>query len=121
MIPMSVSATLSPVYDLSILSTDFVPDDTETGLLKAKIIDQKETLTLLSNELQDMQLRVRELGERISDVEGALKLHEALLSPSRRLAPEILGQVFMYCLPTDAVVTIAPSVAPLLLTHVSRR
>lgn len=119
---MSVTAPVNPTYDISILSTDFIPDSTQTDLLKAKIADQKQMLAVMNTELRDVQLRVRELGDSISEVGRTLKLNEALLSPSRRLAPETLGQVFLHCLPgIDAVVTVNPSLAPLLLTHVSRR
>lgn len=109
------------IYDLSILSTDFVPDETQSRLLREKVANEKELLTHMNVELQGLQVHVRDLGYRISEVEGAIMLNEALLSPSRRLAPEILVQVFMHCLPIDPVLTLSPSLAPLLLTHVSRR
>lgn len=120
-VPMSATTPLNTVYDFSLLSTEFVPDGIQTGQLKSKILRQKQALTHMNAGLQDLQLRVRRLSDQINDAEEALKLYEAFLSPSRRLAPETLGQVFMHCLPMDAVVTITPILAPLLLTHVSRR
>ncbi|KAJ7707487.1 hypothetical protein B0H17DRAFT_519884 [Mycena rosella] len=48
-----------------------------------------------------------------------LEAHRALLSPIRRIPPEVLGEIFIHCLPKDTY--IAPSVAqcPLLLTQIS--
>ncbi|KAH9481742.1 hypothetical protein JR316_0006269 [Psilocybe cubensis] len=42
----------------------------------------------------------------------------SLLSPIRRLPPEILTEIFEYCLPSDKFIRASPYEAPLLLTHV---
>lgn len=42
----------------------------------------------------------------------------SLLSPIRRLPPEILTEIFQYCLPPDKFIRPSPYEAPLLLTHV---
>ncbi|KAJ7170863.1 hypothetical protein C8R43DRAFT_981335 [Mycena crocata] len=49
----------------------------------------------------------------------ALEAHRALLSPIRRIPPEVLGEIFIHCLPRD--IYVAPSVehCPLLLTQIS--
>lgn len=47
--------------------------------------------------------------------------HIALLSPLRRLFPEILQLIFHYCLPSEHDAVMAVSEAPLLLGRVSKQ
>ncbi|KAF8586425.1 hypothetical protein K439DRAFT_1340842, partial [Ramaria rubella] len=116
-----MSHPIAAIHDLTLLSTDFAPDKGQELILKARVIEDKEVLTALNAELWNLQCRVRELQSGIVEVEQRLKLNQALLSPTRRLPPELLGEIFFNCLPTaEAVITITPDLAPLLLTHVSR-
>ncbi|KAJ7364261.1 hypothetical protein DFH08DRAFT_730841 [Mycena albidolilacea] len=48
-----------------------------------------------------------------------LEAHRALLSPSRRIPPEVLGEIFVHCLPQDAFIDASVTHCPLLLTQIS--
>ncbi|KAJ7261772.1 hypothetical protein B0H12DRAFT_1231420 [Mycena haematopus] len=54
-------------------------------------------------------------------IHEALEAHRALLSPIRRIPPEVLGEIFVQCLPRDRdkFVEAAVQRCPLLLTQIS--
>ncbi|KAJ7158553.1 hypothetical protein C8R46DRAFT_1354515 [Mycena filopes] len=53
------------------------------------------------------------------DTHETLEAHRALLSPIRRIPPEVLGEIFFHCLPRDTFVQPSATRAPLLLTQIS--
>lgn len=58
---------------------------------------------------------------RERDTARAAKLsYQALLSPVRRLLPEIIQTIFIYCLPTDRNSDMRPTEASILLGHICR-
>ncbi|KAJ7476067.1 hypothetical protein FB451DRAFT_1366654 [Mycena latifolia] len=48
-----------------------------------------------------------------------LEAHRALLSPIRRIPPEVLGEIFIHCLPKDTYIGASVAECPLLLTQIS--
>ncbi|KAF7374703.1 hypothetical protein MSAN_00355400 [Mycena sanguinolenta] len=52
-------------------------------------------------------------------IHEALEAHRALLSPIRRIPPEVLGEIFVHCLPRDSFIQAAVDRCPLLLTQIS--
>ncbi|KAJ7761975.1 hypothetical protein DFH07DRAFT_814744 [Mycena maculata] len=48
-----------------------------------------------------------------------LEAHKALLSPIRRIPPEVLGEIFTHCLPKDPFIEASVAHCPLLLTQIS--
>ena len=116
-----VAMTDITALDASILSTDFAPCGQQAVIIRAQIASQQSQFNALSSELDILLHHAQELREQIGRIEGTLRINEGLLSPSRRVAPEILGQIFLYCLPTGDIVTTNPGCAPLLVFHVCRR
>lgn len=60
------------------------------------------------------------LEENSAHVRGSLLAHQALISPSRRIPPEVLGEVFYHCLSKTPYITPRDIEAPMVLTRVCR-
>ena len=81
----------SVYFDLETHATDFVPDDLAVKALRGLIHEQGEKLKSLDGEIAQLQ-------EQRAEVAKHRDLHRAFLAPIRKLAPEILGEIFIQCL-----------------------
>jgi hypothetical protein len=107
----------SSQYDTQILATDFAPDERK---LRAVMDQQREEMKQLDAEISRPEGRLGELHARRASVRQAYDVNKGLLAPVRKLPPETLGEVFMYCL-TDLSGPGAFQQAPLHLMRVCRR
>ncbi|KIJ59388.1 hypothetical protein HYDPIDRAFT_118612 [Hydnomerulius pinastri MD-312] len=68
--------------------------------------------------------RIKDVHQRLTDKRGqiaaSMETHQGLIACIRRLPSEILGEIFMHCLPPDAHNEPNPNTAPLLLTRICR-
>lgn len=91
----------------------------------AEVVTIREVITAQEEQIVAMDQRIEQLRERV----GALIVRKELLgtevnaqrafiSPIRRLLPEILQEIFIYCLPVTYNAVMTNREAPLLLGHV---
>ncbi|KAG0704931.1 hypothetical protein DFH29DRAFT_324247 [Suillus ampliporus] len=128
---------LSPISSLSDLtptsfshhdSISHVPSD-KVSTIHAVVTQQKSQLAalndhidLLNYTLDKLQVIQARLTEKRALVQESLAFHEALVSPARCLLPsELLGEIFLRCLPQKNYVTPSSDDCPLVLTRVCRQ
>ncbi|THU93094.1 hypothetical protein K435DRAFT_779985 [Dendrothele bispora CBS 962.96] len=102
----------SPFYHL--LDTNHA-----TSCAEAKHI--REFLRLPEQELRDIDEEIARLHTRKEKLSSYIHKHRQLLSPIRRFPPEMIAELFTYCLPSTYPPTRDPSEAPLLLTLVCKQ
>ncbi|KAG2363466.1 hypothetical protein BDR07DRAFT_1608787 [Suillus spraguei] len=84
----------------------------------AALDDHIDLLNHALEKLQDIQAKLKE--KRVI-VQQSLAFHEALASPASYLLPsELLGEIFLRCLPQTNYVTPSPDECPMVLTRVCR-
>ncbi|KIJ55611.1 hypothetical protein M422DRAFT_152038, partial [Sphaerobolus stellatus SS14] len=123
----SANETTRRYYDL--LGSDFAPSGTElhsASIFHENLIKQIVDLDTIDGQQGDSQtLELRAL-------DAALQITKALLSPMRRLPPEIMAEIFIWCTEDRfsakiefggfiKELEISPFKAPLLLMRVCRR
>ncbi|KAJ7589237.1 hypothetical protein C8J56DRAFT_1164106 [Mycena floridula] len=97
-----------------VIDTNYAPDDSE--------LDQIRALTVAPLlEIEKLDLEISRLQKARDSLQSFVSSHHALLSPIRRLVPEILQQIFVACLPTDYNAIMHKSQPPVLLTRICRR
>ena len=104
--------------------------ESELDRLRSRVANvQDEMVTLLEMEnsaddtdygaeVERCQTLLNHLVRDRDEASNILEKHHALLSPVRRLPPEVLCEIFLHCLPDKAFVTPAPLEPPLLLASV---
>ncbi|KAG1745308.1 hypothetical protein EDB19DRAFT_1906420 [Suillus lakei] len=132
-----LDAALSPILSLSDLTptsfsyrrpTSHVPSD-NVSTIHAVVTQRKSQLAALDDhinllnhildKLQGIQVKLKE--KRVL-VQESLTFHEALASPTRCLLPsELLGEIFLRCLPQTSYVTPSSNDCPLVLTRICRQ
>ncbi|KAK7042092.1 hypothetical protein R3P38DRAFT_2888522, partial [Favolaschia claudopus] len=91
------------------------------AVFRAKKEAIHEEVIALRSQLADLEDELKALEKAIDSVEVDILAHASVLSVVRRIAPEILGEIFRLTLPhTRRVGARVASVAPWLLCHVSR-
>ncbi|KAJ7596113.1 hypothetical protein C8J56DRAFT_1022507 [Mycena floridula] len=96
----------------SVLGSNYAPDEAELGHIRAL------TLAPLL-EIEKLNLEIQRLQKARDELQSFAEAHQALLSPIRRISPELLQQIFIACLPTAHNAVMHKSQAPMLLTQVS--
>ncbi|KAJ2921505.1 hypothetical protein H1R20_g15591, partial [Candolleomyces eurysporus] len=112
---------VSPVPEL--FGTNKVPSSTEADAIKRCLVDDE-------NELQYLESILPKLTARRDHLKSLADGHRALLSPARRLFPELLSEIFARCPKGDpsrhprtsieGPDSFNPHNGPLLLTQISR-
>lgn len=98
--------------------SDKVPVVTQRKSQLAALDDHINLLEHALAKLQSIQARLK---EKRAIVQESLAFHEALTSPARSsLPPELLGEIFLRCLPQTNYVTPSSDECPLVLTRVCR-
>ncbi|KAH7887151.1 hypothetical protein F5I97DRAFT_2021313, partial [Phlebopus sp. FC_14] len=106
---------------------NFVARPAEREAIDAIVAERQPQIThlTLSQKLYGVQAKLdalqAELRERKSRVQESSKFHRTLTSAIRRLPPEILGEIFLYCLPEYPYITQCHRYTPLVLTWVCQR
>ncbi|KAG1776286.1 hypothetical protein EV702DRAFT_342513 [Suillus placidus] len=107
--------------------TSHVPSD-KVPTIHAVVTQRKSQLAalddhigLLNHALEKLQGIQARLKEKRAIVQESLAFHEALASPARCWLPsELLGEIFLRCLPQTNYVTPSPDECPMVLTRVCR-
>jgi hypothetical protein len=93
-------------FGIDALATDFFPT----------CIVEETLRSIISQEDND----ICRLTAKLNQLRRSFRVHEALFAPIRRLAPEILGEIFIHSISVAATV-VSFHEAPLFLLQVCRR
>ena len=86
------------------------------------IREVKESLQVPLIELEEIDTEIRELVETMKikrqSIQKIIEDHNIILSPVRRLPPDVLHEIFFHCLPTHRNPIMTSSESPVLLTRI---
>ncbi|KAF8994826.1 hypothetical protein BDQ17DRAFT_1366414 [Cyathus striatus] len=101
------------------LGTNYIP-----SIFEARQI--QDFLDISSEEVHDIDVEINKLQQQLEllqvkrlKISDLAEQHRALLSPVRRLSRDILGEIFLACLPTDRNPCMSATEAPMLLTRIN--
>ncbi|KAJ6561721.1 hypothetical protein B0H19DRAFT_902303, partial [Mycena capillaripes] len=72
----------------------------------------------LTAEIERLQALISQLTEKRDHLNDFIDPHLALISPARRLPPDVVAGIFIACLPSDRHAIMSSAEAPHLLCHV---
>ncbi|KAJ7455283.1 hypothetical protein B0H11DRAFT_250597 [Mycena galericulata] len=76
-------------------------------------------LEKIDADIESARSVLKGLSMEHDETHSVLEAHRALLSPIRRIPPEVLGEIFIHCLPKDTYIEASVAHCPLLLTQIS--
>ncbi|KAK6977579.1 hypothetical protein R3P38DRAFT_518459 [Favolaschia claudopus] len=94
------------------LGTNYIPTDAEINQIHGNILPDCEV------ELARLNSLIQDLKAQRDKIQNYLASHKALISQARRLPQDILGEIFLACLPTGGNAMMSAREAPLLLGHI---
>ena len=101
-----------------LLGTNYVPTDSETRQILNLLSQSLSELCRLDTEIDRLRAIIYDLLEQRHKTRKFVNDHRALLSPARRLPSEIVGEIFVHCLPTTRNAVKSTREAPLLLGRI---
>lgn len=104
----------SPFSKHVLLHTNYTPTDAEILQIKNICAEPQREIHRLDLEISRLQAIRKELKDFVD-------AHQNMLSPIRRVSPEILQQIFIQCLPSHTKPAMHHSQAPVLLGRVCSR
>lgn len=108
---------LSPTHHNNLHASDS-PNDQEAAVVRKALTGSLEKIGALDGEISHLQNRLATLSLERRKLSAFIKGHRSLLSPARRLLPEILQEIFHHCLPTAHNAVMSVDEAPLVLGRV---
>ncbi|KAF7300347.1 hypothetical protein HMN09_00918000 [Mycena chlorophos] len=102
----------------SILNTNTVPSDAECDEIRALLRPQRPRLAHLNDQVARLQVILDDAVRARDELQAAIKAHEALISPMRRVPDDILSVIFLHTLPTTRETALSRDEGPLLLMQV---
>ncbi|KAK7434207.1 hypothetical protein VKT23_020337 [Stygiomarasmius scandens] len=103
-----------------LLDRNQAPSAQDIPVIRGLLSKPLEKLGQLDSEIARLEAVLANLRQERDDVQEYVNAHQRLLSPSLRLPPEILSEIFVFCLPEDRNPVCSVSQAPLLLGLVCR-
>ncbi|KAF9447522.1 hypothetical protein P691DRAFT_671371, partial [Macrolepiota fuliginosa MF-IS2] len=100
------------------LATNDPPTDGEAALIRKAYTRSLDNIKSIDNEITRLQDRLTALSLEQRRLGVSLEMRRSLLSPARRLLPEILQEIFCHCLPTAHNAVMSVREAPLILGRV---
>ena len=92
---------------------------------ESTILEVTESLKVALNKLQEIQAEIQRPGKLMETVkmkhqsiQKIIDDHYSILSPARRLSPDVLHEIFFHCLPTHHSSVMKSLEPPLLLTQI---
>ncbi|KAJ7138214.1 hypothetical protein C8R44DRAFT_341786 [Mycena epipterygia] len=105
-----------------LLNSNEVPLDSDSTLVRSVISKAVGRLADLDDAISELRGRMKELEEERALVSTHLAKNAAIISPLRRMPPEVLGEIFSWTLPSVGVLHqrhFGVAISPWVLTHVS--
>lgn len=100
------------------LNSNYAPTDEELIIIKGLLSEPNQKFHEITSEIEGVKEQLEKLLKEREDINEHLKTHKALLSPVRRLTPDILQRIFTHCLPTGRNPVMSSKEAPLLLGRI---
>jgi hypothetical protein len=97
-----------------LFGTNYVPSDKQLDAIKYFLASPLQELQKIDEQIECLWVRRQELMSLVN-------AHQALLSPIRRVSPEILQKIFVEMLPNNGYPAMHASEAPMLLGRVCSR
>mgnify|MGYP001212031258 CR=1 FL=1 len=102
------------------LGTNYVPSDQDVAHIRHLIAKPQAHVDNVDKEIARLTEMLAALQRERQSYQSYINQHRAILSPIRRVPPEILQCIFLRCLPTKHNSVMSSLQAPILLTHVCR-
>lgn len=93
------------------LHTNYAPSDLEVKAIRSHLIPH-------SQEVLRLGALISELSAQRNKTMDYIDAHKALISPVRRLPPDIVQEIFLACLPTHRNCVLSANEAPLILSRI---
>ncbi|KAJ7490855.1 hypothetical protein FB451DRAFT_1221262 [Mycena latifolia] len=103
------------------LNTNYVPSHREMAQLLDLLAEPMNELARLDTQLNEMEASILQLKVTRCALKAAIDAHQALMAPLRRIPQDVLGEIFVACLPTAHNALLDPDEAPLLLGRICRQ
>ncbi|KAJ7483463.1 hypothetical protein FB451DRAFT_1364382 [Mycena latifolia] len=94
-------ATRTLVRHQELLSTNAAPEGPELAFVHSVVSNTGARLADVENEISRLQARLQQLEEERAKLSSYYARNNAILSPLRRMPPEVLGEIFSWTLPPD--------------------
>lgn len=88
---------LPPSSILRLLQTNGAPLDTQRDEVRSLLVEPKAELAAVENDIDDLQARLADCQRRKRELISYVEDLGALLSPIRRMPPEIMARIFEFC------------------------
>ncbi|KAJ7584637.1 hypothetical protein C8J56DRAFT_1166660 [Mycena floridula] len=105
---------------LHVLHSNYVPTDEEVVEIRAFCRQPELDIAAIDAEIEIITKNLESLKLQRSGLEAIVTPYQQLLSPLRRLSPEVIQRIFRFRLPADRNPVMHHSDAPLLLGRVCR-
>ncbi|KAF6764254.1 hypothetical protein DFP72DRAFT_840353 [Ephemerocybe angulata] len=102
------------------LGTNYVPSDNDVIHIRHLLSRPQSRVEAVDKEIRRITETLEYLQRERTTYQNYIDQHQAILSPIRRVPPEILQCIFVRCLPTKHNAIMTSLQAPILLTHVCR-
>ncbi|KAJ7933927.1 hypothetical protein B0H13DRAFT_686331 [Mycena leptocephala] len=100
------------------LGTNYCPRHEELAQIKALLIEPSLRLKCLDDGIASMQKTIDKLTKERDSLNAYVEAHKALISPIRRLPLDIIGEIFMACIPTHRNCVMSADEAPVILGRI---
>ncbi|KAF9444247.1 hypothetical protein P691DRAFT_807686 [Macrolepiota fuliginosa MF-IS2] len=100
------------------LNSNYIPNDDEVATIKELLLEPDQKLHDITGEIEEIKAQLGKLLQEKEDLNEQLKAHKALLSPARRLPPDVVQKIFLHCLPMDRNPVMSCKEAPVLLGRI---
>ncbi|THU90903.1 hypothetical protein K435DRAFT_569468, partial [Dendrothele bispora CBS 962.96] len=104
-----------------LFNINYSPLESEVEELKKIIHGPSQELARIEDEISRLESILIDLKSKRDTITAYIENHRALLSPFRRLSPEILSEIFVRCLPSNHLPTRSTTEAPLVLLCICKK
>jgi hypothetical protein len=85
----------------NVLGTNYAPTEAELYDIRSLCSRKLDEIYVLDKDIDVIQKTLDNLLDRRQKLQGFVDTHQALISPIRRLFPELLQLIFKFCLPAN--------------------
>ena len=116
--PLEDPVVQPPSKFLDKVNTNYIPNVEERQEISEYVSTVNQELSQLNAKITEMRTALMQVARTRDRLQAAANQHHALISPLRRLPPELLQVIFVYCLPLHRNAVMHSSEAPVLLGRV---